>query len=353
MPARAVADGAQADPVTPPVYAYYYIWFTPSSWERAKIDYPLLGRYSSDERRVMARHVAWAKASGITGFIVSWKGTPTLNRRLERLMRIADRQHFKLAIIYEGLDFDREPLPIAQVATDMRLFARRYASDPAFDGFGRKPLVIWSGTWRFTPRQIASVTVPLRKRLLILASEHHPDTYESIARLVDGNAYYWSSVNPQTYPGYPEKLAAFGEAVHAHGGMWIAPAATGFDARLIGGTTVVSRRDGATLRAELDAATRSSPDAIGLISWNEFSENSHIEPSERFGARYLDVLADALGAPPPSLPDFDSDAAAAGSPTRYSYAMPLLTAMALLVLAGVFAVAWRRSRLTGPERPTR
>ena len=32
-----------------PVLAYYYIWYNPESWNRAKIDYPLLGRYSSDD----------------------------------------------------------------------------------------------------------------------------------------------------------------------------------------------------------------------------------------------------------------------------------------------------------------
>src|SRR5512138_753305 len=34
---------------TIPVMAYYYIWFDPQSWDRAKTDYPLLGRYSSDD----------------------------------------------------------------------------------------------------------------------------------------------------------------------------------------------------------------------------------------------------------------------------------------------------------------
>ena len=33
------------------MFAYYYIWFNVSSWERAKSDYPTLGRYSSDVGR--------------------------------------------------------------------------------------------------------------------------------------------------------------------------------------------------------------------------------------------------------------------------------------------------------------
>ncbi len=39
------AQGSQASVSSPiPVLAYYYIWYDTSSWDRAKIDYPLLGR---------------------------------------------------------------------------------------------------------------------------------------------------------------------------------------------------------------------------------------------------------------------------------------------------------------------
>jgi hypothetical protein len=36
-----------------PVLAYYYIWYDASSWRRAKTDYPLVGRYSSDDATVV------------------------------------------------------------------------------------------------------------------------------------------------------------------------------------------------------------------------------------------------------------------------------------------------------------
>jgi hypothetical protein len=62
-----------------------------------------------------------------------------------------------------------------------------------------------------------------------------------------------------------------------------------------GGEREVLREDGTTLETQLATAAGSDPDAIGLISWNEFSENSHIEPSCTYGDRYLFVVADALG----------------------------------------------------------
>jgi hypothetical protein len=284
-------SGAASAPKPVPTWAYYYIWFNAGSWNRAKVDYPLLGRYSSDETSVLRAHVRMAKQAGIDGFIVSWKSTPVLNRRLARLAKVAAAERFHLAIIYQGLDFHRRPLAIARIASDLARFERTFARLRVFRGFG-KPLVIWSGTWMFSARDLASVTSRYRDRLRILASERNAADYSAKATAFDGDAYYWSSVNPYTYPGQAAKLGQIARVVHASGGQWFAPAAAGFDGHLVGHPTVVPRRNGETLRRELDAAMRSDPDAIAIISWNEFSENSHVEPSRNYGTVALRVLAD-------------------------------------------------------------
>jgi hypothetical protein len=288
-----------------PVLAYYYIWYDTSSWNRAKIDTPLLGTYSSDDISVMRRHIQEAKAAGIDGFIVSWKSTDVLNRRLDQLAQVAQKENFKLAIIYQGLDFYRNPLPVSQVASDLDFFIQHYAGLPVFQLFS-KPLVIWSGTWKFSTQDIDSVTNSRRAKLLLLASERDLAGYTRLATMVDGNAYYWSSVNPATYPGYVDKLVQMSQAVHNNGGLWIAPAAPGFDARLIGGTSLVDRNNGDTFRTEINAAMASSPDALGIISWNEFSENSYIEPSQTYGTQYLDILFQIHATSPPQIVEFDS-----------------------------------------------
>jgi hypothetical protein len=320
-----------------PVFAYHYIWFNATSWDRAKIDYPLLGRYSSDETSVMRQQIRWAKQAGIDAFIVSWKSTRTLNRRLEKLMRVARAEKFKLAVIYQGLDFEREPLPLPQVREDMRLFARAYAGDPVFDVM-TKPLLIWSGTWRFSRDEIEAVVQPLRAKLFVLATERSTAGYRRLDDVVDGNAYYWSSGDPLRMRWYAKRLAEMGAAVHKRGGIWIAPVAPGFDARLIGGRTMVPRRNGETLRRSLDAAVASSPDALGVISWNEFSENTHIEPSELYGAASMRHLADALGAGFVMGADFDSSEPAA---TDISHGRPMLLGLVAFMFIGVFTFIWR------------
>jgi hypothetical protein len=262
-------------------------------------------------------------------------------------MRVAREQDFQLAVIYQGLDFEREPLPIEQVRADMRLFSRTYAPDRVFATL-QKPLLIWSGTWRYSREQIASVATPLRRKLFVLATERSNTGYRRLADLVDGNAYYWSSGDPVRTPGYTKRLEAMGSLVHQSGGLWIAPVAPGFDARLVGGHTVIPRREGETLRHSLGAAIASSPDAIGLISWNEFSENTHIEPSERYGASSLRQLADALGAGFVMGADFDSSEPAA---TDISNGRPMLLGLVAFMFVGVFTFIWRMRGGGGTDGP--
>ncbi|HEX9333128.1 MAG TPA: endo-1,3-alpha-glucanase family glycosylhydrolase [Anaerolineales bacterium] len=340
-PASSNTKAETTDPI--PVLSYYYIWFDTQSWDRAKIDYPLLGHYSSSNVDVMRQHIQWAKAAGIDGFIVSWKSTDKLNQRLEQLIKVADEENFKLAIIYQGLDFQRDPLPVAQVDADLSYFIDHYADDPAFSLY-EKPLVIWSGTWEYSREDVEKVVLGKREQILILASEKNVDGYSRLADLVDGDAYYWSSVNPDTFTGYAEKLTGMSEAVHANGGLWIAPASPGFDARLIGGKTVVDRKNGQTLQIQFNTALQSSPDAVGLISWNEFSENSHIEPSEKYNHRYLNVLANIRHVSAPRINDFDSSEP---GNTQENLGLVQILALGLLgisIFAGLAVLIWRNRK---------
>ena len=355
-PSSAILPLASA-PDAVPVLAYYYIWYDPSSWNRAKTDHPRLGRYSSDDAAVMEQHVAWAQEAGIQGFIVSWKWTDRLDRRLEQLATIADRRNFQLWIMYQGLDFQREPLPVDQVDMDLQHFLETFARHPSLNPVDGKPAIIWSGTWKFATADVRSVAATFRPHMLVLASERNVAGYQRLSGGVDGNAYYWSSANPAAKPArYEGKLRAMGEAVHADGGLWIAPAAPGFDARLVGGTMVIPRDGTATLQREIGVALRSSPDAVGLISWNEFSENTQIEPSERYGDAALRALGARATLPVPTATAFDSSAPGATDPNDPGrialVATTSLTFVAVFLLA-LLRARWSERRSVVPAPTTR
>ena len=335
-----------ASPRSPlPVLAYYYIWFNASSWNRAKHDYPSLGRYTSDESTVMRTHIREAKASGITGFLVSWKDTPQLDERLDKLITVAREEKFTLGIVYEGLDVKREPLPVGKVLHDMQAFDRRWGSDSVFDLYGR-PLMVWAGTWRFSTADLTLVSKTVRPSLQLLASEKDVNRWEQVGPLVDGDAYYYSSMDPTKDKHAAAKLTNMSTAVHGTHGLWIAPAAPGFDARLIGGTREVPRNDGATLKAEWANALASSPDAVGLISWNEFTESSYVEPSRQYGTVALRTLAALTGTPGPQG-ELDSSA-----PAGRSTASPWRALLIGALLLGLAVFAGLRSRRPHGPRPT-
>ena len=218
---------------------------------------------------------------------------PATRRRLAKLVEVARAESFRLGIVYQGLDFAREPLPFATVAADLTMFADRYATDPVFDIFG-KPVVVWTGTARFIAADIDNTVRDVRNRLLVLGDAKSVEEVNATAPALDGQAYYWSSVDPE-------------RGQHGEAGRDVArraPHRRPVDRA--GGARVrrpAGRRgeDGAAARRRHAAqsfpiARSSEPDAIGVISWNEFSENTHIEPSERYGATDINVLADLLGA---------------------------------------------------------
>jgi hypothetical protein len=351
--AQSPAPHASATPAVP-LLAFYYIWFDPTSWNRAKTDHPQLGNYSSDDPRVLRQHIEWAKSAGIDGFIVSWKDTATNDRRLRLLMGVAAQLDFKLAMIYQGLDFNRKPLPATQVAADFATFRDEYAADPVFYRIGGKPLTIFSGTWAYSHTDVARITDPVRGSMLVLNTEKTVDGYQRLADVTDGDAYYWSSVNPATNGNYGAKLTAMSTAIHRNHQYWIAPFAPGFDARLVGGSKTVDRRNGQTLRDEYATALGSSPDALGLISWNEFSENSYVEPSQSYGLLYLDVLRQLRRTPvpqPPSATDSSGEATAPGRLHTSARPVLLLFGFPLLLLIGVGLLGRRQRRRDQPPGP--
>ena len=345
MSSDRAAGSEDSAATTIPLFAYYYIWFSHNSWARAKKDLPLIGTYSSSDPGVMRHQIEQAKSAGITGFIVSWKDTPLNDQRLELLMRVAAQEHFKLAMIYEGLDFSRKPLPVPEVAADFAAFRDKFAADSVFYRINGKPLTIWSGTWAFSYAQVAQVTSAVRPQLLVLSTEKNVAGFQRIASVTDGDAYYWSSVNPATNPGYQAKLDQMSQAIRKAGKYWIAPFAPGFDARMVGGQRAVPRNNGQTLRTEYAAAVRSSPNMLGLISWNEFSENSYVEPSRDFGYQSLDVLMQLRAVP----------ASPASSPAPVTSFSPWpnivrLLAFALALVLGVTALIYLRRRHSHRER---
>jgi len=338
--AGAVASGATAKP---PVFAYYYLWWSANHWKSALgPNYPISASplplpatldasgcgtrtkyagntltdvpariYSQDDPGFIEADVRQAAAAGLSGFAVNWIGTgsatqtATSNPYSARLRVLVAAVHkvnaagipFSLWLSYKA---SASVLSASYISNDLNYFVRTYGADSAFDrSRSPKVTVIWQGSRKYAASTLSTVGGPLRSKLRILGDETSWSTDR--ARYLDGNAYYWSSQNPYSNPQSFQQLATLANAVRASGTnpdrtakVWVAPLAPGYNKQLAGGTACVPRKGGQTIKTLYTGNAASHPDAFGLISWNEISEGSYVDPMTRYGYQDLNALSSLI-----------------------------------------------------------
>lgn len=73
--------------------------------------------------------------------------------------------------------------------------------------------------------------------------------------------------------------------------LWIATVQPGYDDTLLPGREgfVRDREEGGYYRSTWNGAIASDPDWIFITTWNEYWENTHMEPSKKYGRQYLEI----------------------------------------------------------------
>jgi hypothetical protein len=262
--------------------------------------------YSQDTPGQIASDVQEAASAGLSGFIVNWAGSGAANqtaastvysRRLQVLVQAVHKLNaagtpFTLWLSYKA---SASHLATSAISNDLGYFVRAYGRDPAFDhSNGGRPTVIWQGSRKYPTSALAAIHRSFGSSLRILGDESSWNM--SRAPFLEGDAYYWSSQNPWTNPQSFAQLAKLASTVrssprNANGTVkaWISPVIPGYDKQLAGGSTCVPRKQGATLRKVFDGNLRTNPEAWDLISWNEITEGSYIDPMTRYGRQDLNV----------------------------------------------------------------
>lgn len=326
----------------PPVYVHYYLWWTPQHWSdklgpsyptnanplplpgslgadgcSASVNYsgatitdvPSDGLYDQNDPATLDRHIATAAGAGIRGFVVSWQGTGSAtqtpsssgyNQRLDLLVsrvnayNAAHAAHFNLAL---GLSvFGNYSRPSPAVLGDLSYFATRYGSDPAFENqFSSKPLVMMLASRKYTGTQVADAGNAFGSKLFLISDDTNT-TWSAQQQYVSGASWYWSSQNPYNNPQSGSQVADLGNKVHAAHKLWFAPFAPGFNTQLTGGSACTPRNGTTTLSKVWSMNQQSRPDAWFGISWNEFVENTYLQPSKAYGSQELDALRQLIAA---------------------------------------------------------
>jgi len=203
-------------------------------------------------------------------------------------------KHFSLMLGYEGLDNSRKPRSASDVRNDLNYFARTYAANSVFHvaAYGAKAVVMFLDSGSYSTATLRSVLTPLHPKVTLIGDERGVSQWNrGVSSIFDGDGWYWSSENPYSNPGAFAQLTALSSTLHAQHKLWFSPLSAGYDRANFGTNGSCVPRDGTqTLRRLYTGNAASHPDGWMFISWNEYFENTYVEPSVRYGSTYLDAL---------------------------------------------------------------
>ena len=293
------------DTLQPSVLAFYYPWYSYNSqktlhWEgvntqqkhiQSSHEYPLLGPYNSPSQRVINQHFQWAQKAGIQGFIVSWWGINSFEDKvIPKLIIASKKYHMSISLYYEKIP---EPVSEKNVIKDITYLYHHYIQDnPAWFTINGHPCLF---IYQRSLKQLHSQEPHLWKKLLKkinqqLGCQLHVcvDGLKSqYLSLFDSIHTYNILSNPiqKKISTKKETLTAVRNIyqywkyqcrrVHKPVIMTVMPGYNDTSVRTPG-----DKLQYQTLYEDLWRLSLSfQPDIILITSWNEWHENTQIEPS--------------------------------------------------------------------------
>ena len=293
VPPRQAATGDSDIPKM--VWAFYYPWYSTGDWESNQlVDIPAT-RYSSSDPQAMIRQIEQAQVAGIDGFICSWWGPGSeTDQNLSMLLDLAAERDFRVTIYFETLD-NGVGRNEADIFAWLAHAIRTYGDHPAYMRIDGKPVIVLWASEAVLPEHwvIVSNALYLQGLEAVLIGMGYSATN---LELFDGYHDY----GVFNYPDLAQtdiqaaRLARYYPLLMDDPGprIFAATVQPGYDDHLLPdrrGGQIQERLDGAFYRSTFEAALASDPDWVFITSWNEWWENTQIEPSMTYGDLYLQI----------------------------------------------------------------
>lgn len=313
----AVTDAVQ-------VGAYYYPWYGANGrhWNDGVPREPALGRYDSADEQTVNRHIDWATGHGIDFFAVSWWGPESFEDAVLRASFLpADLSaEIGFAIMYETTgrlrdrdgEFDLEARNRERLVDDFRYLAETFFDAPNYVRIDGRPVVFIYLSRIMTGDLVAgleAVRVAVQEECgvepFLIGDEvyWHAPSVERLS-VFDGVTPYnmhtsvpdvaeWFS---RELPGKYEEWRAASESADVLFVPGVIPGFNDSAVRPEARHPTIPRNTALfeeQIRLALDASDDEQP-IIMLNSWNEWHEDTAIEPAEDFGLTYLEVLRQVL-----------------------------------------------------------
>ncbi len=272
----------------------------------ASHDYPLIGPYDSVDPYVLEYHVLQMKFSGIDGVIVDWYGIEdfreyeTIHRNTQHLFGYIRKAGLKFAVCYEdrtiGAMVDAKKLQpdeaVSHAAGVLKWLDKNWFREEVYIKQDNRPILPVFGPIYFgKPEQWDEIFSGLSSRPVLFALPHLSK------RSGAEGAFCWPPVSggKEIAPTVWRKYLTDLYTREAGGESIVGVAFPGFhdvyaEAGLHASYGYINDRDGKTFEETLELALKSNSQLIQIATWNDFGEGTVIEPSQRFGYRYLEEL---------------------------------------------------------------
>lgn len=308
------------------VGAYWYPWYGAAGrhWSDGYRGTPVLGEYSSSDATVINRQIDWATGHGVDFFAASWWGWASYEDEVLHshflMADLADEIDF--AILYEstgrltvrdGLINMDDAANRRVLADDMRTLAQTYFIQPGYLRLEGRPVVFLYLT-RIFVGDVAGALAQARAAAaegtgvepFLIGDEVYwqPPNRARFEGLDGLTAYNMHTSVPDVADGFAEDVLRqyrpWSDAAAAAGLAFVPSVIPGFDDTAVrpeAGHPIIPRSPalfGEQLQDALDLAV-GQPPMVMITSWNEWHEDTSIEPAEEYGLDYLEVLRDVLG----------------------------------------------------------
>jgi len=361
-PTRAVTSTPNSSDYT--IGVYYYPWhgsnFHGRQYLRGYLDppqLPVLGEYDDTEPAVIRQHLEWSRGANINLWVASWWGPGSREDTTLKnvILPHSDLPGTKIALFYETTSRIKKSMnyTTVNVYADVEYIAKTYFDDPNYLRIGNRPVL-----FVYLSRVLSRVGVLEEVTTLMrdAAFEHGGHDLYIMGDQVfgsapdDGRSYdpfdlldgvtnydiYGNMKRPNGYAGAErvnelhKRNTQWRDETRAHGNCDFVPGvAPGYNDRAVrDGNPPLSRRltessaEGSLFKAGLESALSLVEDStermLMITSWNEWHEDTQIEPvvdvgvTDRplsltcyrdpcdvdlkyhaYGELYLDILRDA------------------------------------------------------------
>jgi hypothetical protein len=292
-----------APPAARLVLGQYYPWYSRTTWaDPGMVDQPLQ-LYSTDDAADVLADLKVAQHAGLDGVIVSFADIDGAggwsDRGVRFVLQAAQQLGMQVSTQIETLQanttgIEGAPPEVPVLVQWIDDIVDRYAPNPAYLHVNGRPVIFvyaWTAgveqTWRAALERVrASGRNPF-----IVADTTDP----AWLPLVDGEYTYNGNIFVPDIKTFTSRFALLTRTYHLFGAangpqrLVAVTVSPGYDDRALRARAthlVADRENGAFYDGQWDAALHSGADWVVVTTWNEWWENTQIEPSQRYGDTY-------------------------------------------------------------------